>query len=184
MVGTQPIRWTVRGRLYAYGYSRPQTVGVRVTRYFTRSGPHAYLAAEEVLGVTPFIHDCRVQVSGSSFMVYFTRHRILPPNRAVLSVHDSTPWHGQMLVVRLDEAGTEHVNLKRGDIKRINTIIPRCEREILSRRILPAYIWPGSSTRSHDARAYRVRYCSGPLYVYLYFNKADCTDGHARLAQG
>ncbi|KAI0349521.1 hypothetical protein OH77DRAFT_1225830 [Trametes cingulata] len=62
---------------------------------------------------------------GGTFRVYFTRHRYLPPNSALLSVHAASAWHGQMLVIRQNETGTENANLKRGDIPRINKLVSR-----------------------------------------------------------
>ncbi|KAI0349672.1 hypothetical protein OH77DRAFT_1172279 [Trametes cingulata] len=131
------IKETVRGRLFGYGYSRPRSVNVKLVHYFARSGRHAYLVAEEILGITPFIHDCRVRISGSTFRIYFTRHRVLPPNLALLSIHASRPWHGQMLVVRLDETSAHEVNLKRGDISRIDKIASRFMEEVCNRSRIP-----------------------------------------------
>ncbi len=119
----QTIRQTLRGRLYGYGSNRPQSVSVKVAHFQTRRGSNEYLAAEEFLGTSLFIHDCSIRLPGGPFQLYFTRHRYLPPNRALLSAHPTTYWSGQILVMRMD--GGKHVNLKRGDLALIQKVVRR-----------------------------------------------------------
>ncbi|KAJ3007302.1 hypothetical protein NUW54_g3597 [Trametes sanguinea] len=130
------IRQTVRARLYGYGSGRPQSVSVRMTHYRARAGTtHSYLAAEEFLDSALYVHDCDVTSQGGTFKLYFTRHRFLPPNPAVLSAHRRRIWHGQILAIRMNDSS--HVDLRRGDLALIEKIISRFVEEVERRSRIP-----------------------------------------------
>ncbi|KAL1937071.1 hypothetical protein VTO73DRAFT_15126 [Trametes versicolor] len=130
-----PIRKIVRGRLYGYGSNRPRSVGVKIIYFPTRRGTCPYIAVEEILGTSLFIHDCSVKFSGGTFTIYFTRHRYQPPNSALMSAHPGVPWHGQILVLRMSDTG--HVDLRRGDLSLIEKVASRFIAELSRRSTLP-----------------------------------------------
>lgn len=116
-------RQVIRGRLYGFGSNKPRSVGVKLTHFPTGAGTRPFVVAEELLGTALFIHDCSVKFSGGIFKIYFTRHRYLPANTALLSANPQVPWHGQILVVRM--SSTRHVNLRRGDLALIQKVTSR-----------------------------------------------------------
>ncbi len=111
----------MRGRLYGYSERGPRSVQVTIKRCDdTHAGDFHFV--EEILGPRLYIHDCRVMVTDSSlrehcFLVFFTRHVLLPPNFSLQPVIErSLTWRGEMLVLRVSQANENRVvNLRRGD---------------------------------------------------------------------
>lgn len=155
----------VKGRLYGFGSIRPQRVSARVTRFHTHIGGRStFLDAEEILGSTPYIHDCDIEMAGNHsfrrFKVYFTRHRLLPANSALLSVNATCPWHGELLVMKVAEDGGRHIHLEtRSDvIMARKTVSRKAISCCICGIVLKLYPHTGSSTKCKTVPEFPVDY--------------------------